>query len=742
VTDYATFLAAKQRVDRPTGFDAVDVNGKLFPFQQAIVKWACRRGRAAIFADCGLGKTGMQLEWARQVVAHTGGRVLILAPLAVAAQTKREAEKFGLSGVGVVRSQAECESFAICVANYEMLAHFEPEQFAGVVLDESSIIKNFTGSLRNQIIEAFAATPFRLACTATPAPNDYMELGNHAEFVGSMTRVEMLSMFFCHDGGDTSQWRIKGHAERDFWKWVCSWSVMLRKPSDIGFADEGFALPPIQFFEHLVKADPLKAGVLFEVESPSLADRRNARRASIGDRVAKAAELANANGEQWLVWCDLNDESAALTAAIEGAVEVSGSDDPDHKERAMLDFAAGKIRVLVTKPKIAGFGMNFQSCRNMAFVGLSDSYEALYQSVRRCWRFGQAQEVRVHIITATTEGAVLDNVKRKERDAEEMAARMVANMADITKGAIAMTERTMNDYAERSVSEGLWRMELGDCVEVLRREPSDSVGFSVFSPPFASLYTYSASDRDMGNCENDEQFMQHFGFLVRELYRVTKPGRLLSFHCMNIPTSKVKDGVIGLRDFRGELIRLFCSEGWIFHTEICIWKDPVTQMQRTKALGLLHKQLKKDSCMSRQGIPDYLVTMRKPGVNDDPVSNTNETFPVSEWQQYASPVWMDINPSETLQGASAREEQDERHICPLQLEVIRRALRLWSKPGDLVLSPFGGIGSEGYEAVKAGRRFLGVELKESYFKQACANLRIASQQTRQRSLFGAVEVAS
>jgi hypothetical protein len=742
VTDYATFLAAKQRVDRPTGFDAVDVNRKLFPFQQAIVKWACRRGRAAIFADCGLGKTGMQLEWARQVVAHTGGRVLILAPLAVAAQTKREAEKFGLSGVGVVRSQAECESFAICVANYEMLAHFEPEQFAGVVLDESSIIKNFTGSLRNQIIDAFAATPFRLACTATPAPNDYMELGNHAEFVGSMTRVEMLSMFFCHDGGDTSQWRIKGHAERDFWKWVCSWSVMLRKPSDIGFDDEGFALPPIQFFEHLVKADPLKAGVLFEVESPSLADRRNARRASIGDRVAKAAELANANGEQWLVWCDLNDESAALTAAIEGAVEVSGSDEPEHKERAMLDFAAGKIRVLVTKPKIAGFGMNFQLCRNMAFVGLSDSYEALYQSVRRCWRFGQAQEVRVHIITATTEGAVLDNVKRKERDAEEMAARMVANMADITKGAIAMTERTMNDYAERSVSEGLWRMELGDCVEVLRREPSDSVGFSVFSPPFASLYTYSASDRDMGNCESDEQFMQHFGFLVDELFRVTKPGRLLSFHCMNLPTSKARDGVIGIRDFRGELIRCFAERGWIFHSEVCIWKDPVTAMQRTKALGLLHKQLKKDSCMSRQGIPDYLVTMRKPGVNDDPVSNTNETFPVSEWQQYASPVWMDINPSETLQGASAREEQDERHICPLQLEVIRRALRLWSKPGDLVLSPFGGIGSEGYEAVKAGRRFLGVELKESYFKQACANLRIASQQTRQRSLFGAVEAAS
>ena len=741
-TDYAAFLAEKQRIDRPTGFDARDVCAQLFPFQQAIVKWACRRGRAAIFADCGLGKTGMQLEWARQVVEHTGGKVLILAPLAVASQTVREAEKFGIGGVGVARSQDQCEAHRICVANYEMLPHFDPAQFAGVVLDESSIIKNFTGSIRNQIIEAFSQTPFRLACTATPAPNDYMELGNHAEFVGSMTRTEMLSMFFCHDGGDTSQWRLKGHAEADFWRWICSWAVMLRRPSDIGFSDEGFVLPPIHFHEHLIHADPLKAGVLFEVDSPSMEDRRRARKASIGDRVAKAAELANSNGEQWLVWCDLNDESAAITHAIAGAVEVKGSDEPEHKEKAMLDFAAGRIRVLVTKPKIAGFGMNFQRCRNMAFVGLSDSYEALYQSVRRCWRFGQSAEVHAHIITATTEGAVLDNVKRKERDAEEMAARMVEHMSSIAIGEIQGTARKMTNYQERSVSEGLWRMELGDCVEVLKREPSESVGFSVFSPPFASLYTYSASDRDMGNCVDDEQFMAHFRFLVAELFRVTKTGRLLSFHCMNLPTSKARDGVIGIRDFRGELIRCFIEAGWVFHSEVCIWKDPVTAMQRTKALGLLHKQLKKDSCMSRQGIPDYLVTMRKPGVNADPVTNTNETFPVSEWQQYASPVWMDINPSETLQGASAREDEDERHICPLQLEVIRRALRLWSKPGDLVLSPFGGIGSEGFEAVKSGRRFLGVELKESYFKQACANLRIASQSTRQRSLFGATEVAS
>jgi hypothetical protein len=635
----------------------------------------------------------------------------------------------------VVREQSECrDDGCIYVTNYEKLEHFDADEFKGIVLDESSILKNFTGAIRNDVIARFASTPYRLACTATPAPNDYMELGNHAEFVGSMSRVEMLSMFFCHDGGDTSQWRLKGHAEADFWRWVCSWAVMVRKPSDLGFSDDGFVLPPLRMHETLVAADPLDSGMLFDVGSPTLEQRRKARRSSIDDRVAEAVRIASGD-EQCLVWCDLNEEGDKLAAAIDGAVQVSGSDTNEHKESTLLAFSRGEIRVLVTKPKIAGFGMNMQSCHRMVFVGLSDSYEAMYQAVRRCWRFGQSSPVDVHIVTANTEGATLDNVKRKERDAEKMAAQMVANMADITRQELKGTKRTMNIYAEKTVSEGPWTMHLGDCVEVVGRLESESVGFSVFSPPFASLYTYSASDRDMGNCADDEQFMAHFGFLINELFRVTMPGRLLSFHCMNLPTSKARDGVIGIRDFRGELIRAFVTAGWIYHSEVCIWKDPVTAMQRTKALGLLHKQLKKDSCMSRQGIADYLVTMRKPGANADPVSNTNESFPVSEWQQYASPVWMDINPSDTLQGLSAREEQDERHICPLQLEVIRRALRLWSRPGDLVLSPFAGIGSEGYEAVKAGRRFVGAELKRSYFDQACANLRTAAKSGRQATLF-------
>jgi hypothetical protein len=272
-----------------------------------------------------------------------------------------------------------------------------------------------------------------------------------------------------------------------------------------------------------------------------------------------------------------------------------------------------------------------------------------------------------------------------------------------------------------------WVIYHGDCIETLRNLPADSIHYSIFSPPFASLYTYSNSERDMGNCASDQTFMDHFGFLVDELLRVVKPGRLVSFHCMNLPTSKCRDGTIGIRDFRGDLIRAFTGSGWIYHSEVCIWKDPVTAMQRTKALGLLHKQLKKDSCMSRQGIADYLVTMRKPGDNPERVTHTNESFPVQLWQRYASPVWMDINPSYTLQRDGAREQQDERHICPLQLEVIQRGIELWTNPNDVVLSPFAGIGSEGYQAVKMGRRFVGIELKESYYRQACANLKMAEQ---------------
>ena len=274
----------------------------------------------------------------------------------------------------------------------------------------------------------------------------------------------------------------------------------------------------------------------------------------------------------------------------------------------------------------------------------------------------------------------------------------------------------------------------GDSAEVLKGIPGNSIHYIIYSPPFQSLYVYSNSDRDLGNCRTPSEFYEQFAFIGKELYRTLMPGRLMSFHCMNLPTSKERDGFIGIRDFRGELIKFFQEMGFIYHSEVCIYKNPVTAMQRTKALGLLHKQLKKDSCMSRQGIPDYLVTMRKPGDNPERVSHTDESFPVSKWQHYADPIWMDINPNDTLQYASAREEQDERHICPLQLTVIQRGIELWSNPGDTVLTPFMGIGSEAYMAVKMGRKAVGIELKDSYYRQAVANVKSVAEET-QSSLF-------
>ncbi len=734
MTSYNEFLASKVPLFHAEGLThEVEIHPRLFAFQSAIVKWALRRGRSALWADTGLGKTVMQLEWAR----HVPGRVIILAPLAVSHQTAREASSIGLD-VHVAEDMASADGHRVVIVNYEKMHKFDADAFDGVVLDESSIIKSHDGATRNAILSAFARTPFRLACTATPAPNDHVELGNHAEFVGAMTRTEMLSTYFVHDGGDTSKWRLKGHARADFWKWVRSWALAVRHPRDIGHDQPGYDLPPLRMHEHVCDVDVVRAkeGMLFAVEANTLQEQRAERRATLEERVAKAAALANGSDEQWLVWCDLNSESEALTKAIRGAVEVTGSDTDEDKSSRMLGFADGSVRVLVSKPSICGFGMNFQLCHNVAFVGVSHSFEQFYQSTRRCYRFGQKSPVDVHVITASTEGKVIENIKRKHRESDAMMGALVESMTDGHE--IGATSQNRDTYRRDVASGKLWTMHNGDCVDVIREVPSESVGYSIFSPPFASLYTYSASDRDMGNARTYDDFAAHFGFLIPELYRVTMPGRLLSYHCMLLPTSKSHDGFIGLRDFRGDLIRMFQSAGWIFHSEVVIWKDPVTAMQRTKALGLLHKTIRKDSAMSRQGIPDYVVTMRKPGENVVPISHA-EDLPVQLWQKYASPVWDDINPSDTLQHRSAREHEDERHICPLQLGVIDRCLHLWSRPGDLVLSPFGGIGSEGWCAVQGGRRYLGIELKRSYYEQAVRNLAEASADTRkQGSLFAEV----
>lgn len=724
MNDYKAFLESKKVAFEATGFDCQNINSNLFEFQHDIVKWALRKGRAAVFSNTGTGKTRMQLAWADCVTRHTSGNVLILAPLAVTRQTVQEGSQIGIE-VNLCRRQSDVKP-GINISNYEMLEHFDPASFRGVVLDESSILKSYEGKVRTEIINAFAETPYKLACTATPAPNDHMELGNHAEFLQVMRRPEMLATFFVHDGGRTSQWRLKGHAVKAFWEWVASWAVMMSMPSDLGYSDDGFLLPPVNIEQIVVD----KSGYLVK-EAQTLQDRRRARTDSLDLRVQRAVDIVMSKPEEsWLVWCDLNKESEALTKAIPGAIEVKGSDDNDHKTKSLLGFADGSIKILVSKPSIAGFGMNFQICHNQVFTGLSDSFEQYYQAVRRSWRFGQKEQVNVYVITSEKEGAVVKNIERKERDFARMLHGMISATQEITRKNIKGTSRDEVIYLEDVTKGSGWEMILGDSAEKMKDVDSDSVGYIIFSPPFSSLYTYSNSSRDMGNCRTDQEFFDHFQFLAPELMRVLKPGRLMSVHCMNLPTSKQNHGYIGIRDFRGDLIRIFQAAGFIYHSEVCIWKDPVTAMQRTKALGLLWKQLKKDSTMCRQGIPDYLVTFRKPGINDDMVSHTAEEFPVELWQRYASPVWMDIRASETLQKESAREEADERHIAPLQLEVIRRGLELWTKPGDVVLSPFAGIGSEGFESVKMGRKFIGIELKKSYYDQACKNLENAEAKAR------------
>ena len=730
---YDAFLASKLITVKPAGFEPDSINEMLYPFQKDIVKWACRKGKACIFADCGMGKTPMQLEWANQVYKHCNKNavILIVAPLAVSSQTAREGYKFGIH-VNKCRDATDIKP-GINIINYEILHKFEGVHIDGIVLDESSILKSFTGKVRNQIIDMFEHTPYKLACTATPSPNDYMELGNHAEFVGAMTRTEMLAMFFVHDGGETSKWRLKGHAKSQFWDWVSQWAVVVTCPEDLGYDNGNFNLPDLNIRIVEVETDYVEEGKLFATEAFTLQEQQKARRDGIVAKADYIAQVVNSSDDAWLIWCDLNDESEHLALSIPDSVEVRGSNTDEYKEDAMLGFADGKYRVMVTKPSIAGFGMNWQHCHRIAFCGLSHSYEQFYQAVRRCWRYGQTEPVDVAVVVTTREAAIVRNVLNKKSASDEMAQEMTKRSIRIKDDDI-MTKRDDMPYITDDERGDSWRLMMGDCVERIKEIDSDSVGYTIFSPPFASLYTYSNSNRDMGNCKTDEEFHEQFSFLISELYRVTMPGRLVSFHCMNLPTSKERDGYIGIKDFRGELIRAFQEAGFIYHSEVCIWKDPVTAMQRTKALGLLNKQKNKDSSLSRQGIPDYLVTMRKPGDNPVKIEHDNDHFPISMWQRYASPVWMDINPSRTLQYKNARTNEDERHICPLQLDVIERGIDLWSAPGDVVLSPFAGIGSEGYVAVKKGRKFIGIELKPSYFRCAVNNLKQAEDEATQLTL--------
>lgn len=734
--DYTQFLESKKKRIMDDGFSVDDnnLNPYLFDFQRHIVKTAIKKGRFAIFADCGLGKTLMQLEWARHVADHTGQSVLILCPLAVAGQTVQEGEKFGIE----VQRYSGIAAPGIQILNYDQLDNINPDDFAGVVLDESSIIKNFEGKTRMQIIEAFADTRFKLACTATPSPNDPMELGNHAEFLNVMSRQEMLAMYFIHDGGDTSKWRIKGHAEQAFYDWVSGWATMLGKPSDIGFSAIGYDLPPLNLIEKQIVTPNRENGRLFNDVHVSATDFNRELRLTKVERLGEVAEIVNASDETFLIWIKQDEEGDYLRSAIPGAIEVRGSHSPEYKEKMLLGFARGEFRVLITKTKIAQFGMNFQNCHNQVFASLDFSFEGLYQAIRRSYRFGQQSAVNIYIVTTDTMQNVVQSIDRKQKAFENMQKKMTET---VNKNIHAITKTKMERYKEEYKTDRC-TLRLGDCVQLIQDLPDASVDFSIFSPPFAELYTYSDELEDMGNSKDYNEFLYAFNFLVGELFRAIRPGRNIAVHCMDLPIQKGKEGFIGMRDFSNMIREAFEKIGFIYHSRVTIWKDPVTEMQRTKALGLLHKQIKKDATMSRVGMPDYLLIFRHPDKCKNPVihQDINPEKPnylsVDLWQKYASPVWMDINYSNTLNKQEAREEKDEKHICPLQLDTIYRAIHLWTNEGDTVLSPFAGIGSELFQALKMNRNAIGFELKKSYFDVAVKNCKAAEKQKEQLQLFG------
>lgn len=1082
---YEALIAQREAamLARRDGVNPGPMGEHLFGFQATATEWALRRGRAAIFAATGLGKTLMELEWARQV----GGPILLLAPLAVGSQILREAERFEVPA----RTVADGSELAdgVNIANYERLHRFDPDGLMGLILDESSILKAFDGRTRRDLTLFGERVPMRLCATATPAPNDHDELGQHAEFLGVLTAREMLALYFTQDGNTTNKWRLKGHAREPFWRWVASWALAFNGPADIGHEEEQgrFDLPPLQVRPVVVDTEDQHAiGTLFRAEASTLIERREARRRTLPERVAATAALVAAEpAEPWLLWCDLNAESAALTKAIPGAVEVKGSDSSEHKERALLGFAEGSVRVLVSKPSICGHGLNFQRCARMVFVGLSDSFERYYQAVRRCWRYGQTRAVDAYVVTAAVEGAVARNIERKERQMEEMMRELVANVG-------RTAEHLDRTPREQDLAEGDgWRMMLGDCVERLSELEEGSVGLSVFSPPFPSMYVYTDDPRDMGNVADVETMIEQFSYLIPELLRVLMPGRSVAIHLAQAQTRKRDGQEIGLRDFRGATIDAMTAGGFTYYGEATIdkalrngtpvltpdgwvpvedvgvglsvvgangmptavaarhpqgerdlyrvafsdgthidccgdhlwttrtlgarstggpwltltteslagetmtpsgrrryevplvepidgedvdlpldgytlgallgdgaftqnavsicarehtiavadlpdghewrrykgtdraagavavygiacerdlglhgrrawekhvpvrylfagaatrlavlrglmdtdgritmrggadfrvtsqqlaedvvylvrslggvarisevgesvydylgerrvgrqqwrvslnlgmcpftlpakaerWKPtrrmphreitsvefigrgeatcisvaaadglfvcdnvtvthncPQVKAVRTKDRGLLFKTLAKDSAHMRMAQADYLLQFRKPGENPRPIragqseryENPDGWITPEEWIEWAAPVWYrasegypgGIRETDTLNVSAAREGKDERHLCPLQLGVIERAVKLWTAPGEIVCSPFAGVGSEGVGALRLKRRFVGVELKRSYFDTARANLAAAAASVDQTTLFAAAD---
>lgn len=764
---YPELLQSKQRRVEDAGFEANLADTALFDFQKFIVQRALKAGRYAIFADCGMGKTIMQIVWSDCIVSHTGMPVLILAPLAVVAQTIEEGKKFGY----VIKEAGQGGNIEI--SNYEQLDNIDCTIYGGVVLDESSILKNFTGVYKNKIIDTFKTTPYKLACTATPAPNDLNEIGNHSAFLNILDAQDMRSKWFIRDEG-MNNYRLKTHAKKDFYAWVSSWATMICNPADIGFDGSKFILPDLNFIEKKITTES-RSGGYFNSISVNATNFNKELRLTKVERLSDVCDTVNNSTASFIIWVNHNDEGPELLKQIKDSKEVKGSDTDKYKKQTLLDFANGKFRVLITKAKIAGFGMNFQNCHNQVFASMDFSFEKLYQQIRRSYRFGQTHDVNIYLVTTDTMQNVTQSLKRKQKQFEDMQQEMNKNINSLEYGLI-------NDYEFKEVKTDKFHLMKGDsCIEI-KRIPDNSVDFIIFSPPFSSLFTYSNYIHDMGNNESHEGFFEQYAYLLKDLYRILKPGRLMCCHTKDLGVYKNSSGYTGIYDFTNDHTSAVLSEKFKLHCKINIWTDPVLEMQRTKTQRLLYKQITSDSSYTGVGMAEYITVFRKwegPEENFTPITGiTKQNFPLDTWQEWASPtfkedlskyskddliktikkqkadifklrfdcndnlpekfyddVWFDIMRTDVLNGKEGTAMGDEKHIAPLQLEVIHRCVTMWTNKGETVFTPFLGIGSEVYQSIKDGRKGIGIELKDSYFDVSVKNCQTAETQSLQKTFF-------
>jgi DNA modification methylase/superfamily II DNA or RNA helicase len=767
---YERFLAAKaeprmevvgrqvrvipSRINVATAQHIATQEAHLFDYQRFVAGIAFERQRFAAFKDCGLGKTALALAWIDLVLPVVTGKILIIAPLAVIDQWRSEQARFyGKTTIHDVHDQdvqawaADPSAPRVAITNHEKF--HDPIDFHGaihaVVLDESSILKNGNGATRTALIQSFPEVPFKLCLSATPAPNDREEYGNHATFLGyTRSNEEFLSMFFVNrDNG----WELKPHGLESFYRYLAGWSIYLRSPAAYGFQDNLKDLPPVQFHVHSIKwtpwqeqmeplapprRDPMRRRIFLNKLSKGFTDQHGR---GPTHKTRKIVELCR--GKPSIVWVEYNEEADIITQSLKAAklrVGLIGGNTPEEERtQTVAELQAGRLDVIVSKPRILGFGLNLQFITNQVWSGLTDSYEQFYQAVKRSHRYGATQQIDVHLPLTESEAETYRNILTKKQTFEEDSDRQEAAFAQHHQGAVAgffgkpytPPNAQESTKASRIVRGDGYTLLRGDSIRRLRELPPESADVAVFSPPFAQLFTYSNDIADMGNCgDGQSEFALHYEFFLKGLYDVMKPGRIVCCHVSQLSANKARDGYAGTRDFRGEVIRLFQQAGFVYFSEWTIQKDPQMQAIKEKVRSLAFAQLDTDRLQSRPGFSDFILIMKKPG--DAGLRLGNGDGPSrDEWIEWASGVWTGLSSSFTLNTASAKTEDDVKHICPMNLEAIDRCIRMYSGPGELVLDPFNGIGSTGVVSLARGRRYLGIELKPEYFLDAKKNLEAA-----------------